>query len=60
MFDVKIHLADATFDGSVTMSGAASKFSAIRIDKSLVSMYANDLNNPEIYFSRNFKYEVLS
>ena len=55
MFDVKIHLADAAFNGSVTMSGAASKFSAIRIDKSLVSMYANDLNNPEIYFSRNFK-----
>ena len=50
MFDVKIHLADATFDGAVTMSSATSKFSAIRIDKSLVSMYANDLNNPGIYF----------
>ena len=50
MFDVKIHLVDATYDGAVIMNSSTSQFSAIRIEKSMVSAYSNDLDHPGIYF----------
>ena len=50
MKEVKIHLLDASFDGAITMESSQSQFKAVRIDKSHVSAYANDLNHPGIYF----------
>lgn len=50
MTDVKIQLVDATYDGAIIMNSSASQFSAIRIERSMVPIYAQDLNYPGIYF----------
>lgn len=46
---LNVYLADGTYDGSITMSSSASKFTAIRVKKYEISQYINDLNLPGVY-----------
>lgn len=45
-----LYLADGTYEGPMVMSSTASKFTAVRVKKMDVSLYANELDMPGIYF----------
>ena len=50
MKDLNLYMADGTYEGPVVMSSTASKFTAVRVKKTDVPMYAKELDMPGIYF----------
>ena len=49
MNSLNIYMADGTYEGPIIMSSTASKFTAVRVKKMDVAMYANELDMPGIY-----------
>ena len=49
MKGINIYLADGTYDGAIIMTSTASNFTAVRVDKSQVSQYSMEMDEPGIY-----------
>ena len=49
MNSLNLYMADGTYEGPIIMSSTTSKFTAVRVKKMDMAMYANELDMPGIY-----------